>query len=625
MPKAVDKHPQHRTVGQSLYNPLRSGVASYEDPLSAIGDDMDAIGGQIGGFFAAVGKIFGLPTPMELIAGVANGIGSLVAGATELITGFGGFFGRLVGGLLDGSQFPIIDPTKVLNLPALLSGFQGVLNGIVRGWRRVPDAVGSVEDVEVIFGQARQVQFGLITLADLANAPDNAPFYVSPNPFEDVSFPRRDLQPVPTPPTETSTMAQNGSSVPSSTTSWSGTVINLINGHRHTIPAPTMSRPRYTIPAGTLALTVLRVTKNRIVNMVRFMAGGDTPTGAIHVGLYKIDPANGNHTRVYDFGDISSEVGTGTLIYECALEMTAEGEVTADAGTLFAVGILPIGAPFAVGGLPRQRSQPDPIIYPQGATEVLTGQTGLPATIAEAALNHDAAYCPWVAVGQTLPTTITPVMLVVDFDAYADNPNWSSPSVKNFRNNSSARWSIVNGKLIPNGPNQIAPINYRLAFLALQPCATDNMFSEYVIGSGWTGATPTVGRCMVSCNAEGTEGVMMQVAQQGSDPATITIETITDMVSGGTVKATSTGVVHALPNDVFRIEAVFDEDDGVTTFTCYRNGDPIPGAVWEDTGHVAHTGKAWRRCAYGATAASFSNTTYRAASADEWRAGDLAA
>lgn len=620
MPKAVDKHPQSRSVGNSLYNPLRSGVASYEDPLSAIGDDMDAIGGQIGGLFSAIGKIFNLPTPQDILAGVANGIGAVVAGATELIGGFGGFFGRLVGGFLDGGQIPILDPTKILNLPNLFSGFQGVLNGMVRGWRRTPDAIGSVEDVEVIFGAARQVQFGLITLADLQNAPDNAPFYVSPNPFEDVSFPRRDLQPVVTP-SLTATMTASGTTIPLAG-NWSGTIAGQLNNHKHDI-STTPSRPRYTIASGTIALSVLRVTKNRIVNMVRFMAGGDTPAGAIHVGLYRIDPATGNMTRIYNFGDVSSQVDTGPLIYECALEMTED--MLLDAGTLLAVGILPIGGSFTVAGILRQRSVPDPIIYPQGATELLAAQTGLPASITETTLNHDATHCTWVAVGQTIPTTITPIQLVVDFDGYGDNPNWSSPAVKNFRNSSSARWVIVDGKLMPGGPNQIAPISYRLAFLALQRMATDNMFSEYVIGSGWTGAATMVGRCYVRCNAEGTEGVMMQIAQEGNGPATVTIETITDMVNGGTVKATSTGVLQALLTDVFRIEAVTDPDTLVTTFTCYRNGEPIPGAEWPDLGGLTHVGTAWRRPGYGATATSYNNTVYRAASADVWRAGDLAA
>lgn len=154
MPKAVDKHPQSRSVGNSLYNPLRSGVASYEDPMSAIGDDMDAIGKEIGGLFSALGSIFGLPSPPEILAGIANGVGAIVAGATELITGFGGFFGRLIGGLLDGSQIPILDPTKILNLP-------GILKAWWNGWFNRTDGTGSEAEVTYVIESIRDaVLFG---------------------------------------------------------------------------------------------------------------------------------------------------------------------------------------------------------------------------------------------------------------------------------------------------------------------------------------------------------------------------------------------------------------------------------------------------------------------------------
>ncbi|MBU8833382.1 hypothetical protein [Mycolicibacterium goodii] len=38
MPKAVDRYPQSRGVGNSLYNPLRSGVQGWTDPMGAIDD-----------------------------------------------------------------------------------------------------------------------------------------------------------------------------------------------------------------------------------------------------------------------------------------------------------------------------------------------------------------------------------------------------------------------------------------------------------------------------------------------------------------------------------------------------------------------------------------------------------
>lgn len=602
-------------------DPTRNDL-DYDNPGGVIAEGAQRAGLTVHNFFKGVGGLFNLPTPAEFLQGVKDGASALWDAATELFIKPLNKFASLIGGLLSASIIPILDRTKVLGLPDLFSGFQGVLNGMKRGWSKVPDAVGSVEDVELIFGEARQVQFGLITLADLQKAPDNAPLWLSPNPFEDVSFPRRLLMPVQTVDGVTAEMDESGTTLATTTESgMNSTWRPALNNHKHNLTFAN-SRPRFTIPAGTLALSAHRITKDRIGNMVRFMAGGDTPAGPILLGLYQIDALNGNMTLVYDFGDISAEVDTGTLIYECALEMTAD--MLIDAGALYAVGILPLVGPFSVGAIPRQRSIPDPVIYPQGVTELLPGRTTLAATITETSLNHDASHSIWTAIGQTVPTTITPITGIVDFDAYGNNPNWSSPAVKNFKNISSARWAIVDGKLLPSGPSSIPPVNYRLAFLALQRCATSNMFSEYVIGSGWTSAITAVGRCYVNCNAEGTEGVMMQVAQEGSNPATVTIETVTDMVNGGTVRATNSGAVQASLTDVFRVEAVYDEDDGYTTYTGYLNGDPIPGVVWADTGGLVDVGTAWRRCGYGATAASFSNSVYRAAAADVWRFGDLA-
>ncbi|WP_349318852.1 hypothetical protein [Mycolicibacterium canariasense] len=134
MPKAVDKHPQSRGTGNALFNPLRQGVSSYEDPLSAIGDDAHAIGGQWNSLFSAIGSIFGLPSPQEILAGVANGVGTVIGGAVDFLGELGNRFGRLIGGLLDPFQVPILDPSKILNLPGLFENVVDIATGIFNGW-----------------------------------------------------------------------------------------------------------------------------------------------------------------------------------------------------------------------------------------------------------------------------------------------------------------------------------------------------------------------------------------------------------------------------------------------------------------------------------------------------------
>ncbi|WP_160145477.1 hypothetical protein [Arthrobacter sp. SLBN-53] len=508
--------------------------------------------------------------------------------------------------------------TAITNAALTLANLQATWNAAIRGWSGVPNAVGSAEDMEVIFGATRQLQFGQITLADLQNAPENAPFWESPNPFEDVSFIRRDLKPVVTYTATTASMAASGTTLIGATESaWR----NPLNNHTHLVTiVPTLSKPVFTIPAGTLALSVIRVKKNRIANMVRFMAGGDTPTGPVLVGLYRIDPITGNQTLVYDYGDVSGEVDTGPLVYECALEMA--GDMLVEAGALYAVGILPLEASFTVAAVLRQRSVPDPIIYPQGATELLAGQTALPATITETTLNHDATHCIWVSVGQTVPTTITPVTLIADFDAYSNNGNWVSPAFKNF---GTGVWEIVDGALTAGGPPALFATDYKKAFVPLTRCATDNMFAEVVIGSAgwsaeWNGAVVRAG---VRCNAEGTAAVVMAIHQQGTGPATVTIESATNIIEAGTPRATSTATFQALPSDRFRIEAVHDPDLDYTTYTCLRNGEPIAGAQWPDIDNLSPRGVAWRRAMGGSNAATWNFALQRAAAIDLFRAGDL--
>lgn len=498
-----------------------------------------------------------------------------------------------------------------------VGNIQGVLNGIVRGWRGIPDAVGSADDVQVILGEARQVQFGLITLGDLSAASKNAPFWVSPNPFEDVSFPRSQLQAVPTY-TLTGSTASGGA----------GDAAHTHGVGTLTVVAGTPTRPLYTIPAGTLALGAVRVgtdvadSTGVVRNTVRFIAGGDTPSGALLCGLYKIDPTTGTTTLVYDFGDVSDEVDTGPKLYECSLEMTAD--ITAEAGELFQIGLLPIGASFTVAGIPRSEIVPDPVIYPQAATELVSGQSSLPSSVTDASMTHTATHRIWVSLGVALADTVQPVTIIIDFNSYANNGNWSSPACANFQNSSSAVWAIQDGKLRVSGTSTLGAISYRKASLVLQRCDTDNIYAEIVIGSDWTNAdSGYTDRAYVRSNISGTEAVGMFVQQDGTADATVTIQTVADLLNAGTTRATSSSSFKADIGDVFRIEAVYDDTAGYTTYTCYRNGVAIPGAVWADTGNLAPRGVAWRRVAFSAHCASYNFGVWRPASIDAFRAGDL--
>lgn len=105
----------------------------YDNPGGVIDDGAEKAGGPIHDFFSSVGKLFNLPTPQDFIQGVANGVETVVEGAVDFLTGLGGKFAGLVGGVIDALQIPIMDATKILNLPGLFTKAQNTVNAIVSG------------------------------------------------------------------------------------------------------------------------------------------------------------------------------------------------------------------------------------------------------------------------------------------------------------------------------------------------------------------------------------------------------------------------------------------------------------------------------------------------------------
>lgn len=436
--------------------------------------------------------------------------------------------------------------------------------------------------IDTVFGAVQQVQFGLITLADLASTRRRVPFWVSPNPFEYVSFPR--------------------------------SLLNRDDG----------AKPTFTIPAGTLALSAVSIDEATTNNQVRFIAGGGTPPTHVYCGLWKVDQTNGDMHLVYDFGDVRGDIDTGALTYEVALEMTSD--MLLDAGEIMTVGILPVGGSFAVGAIPRQQIVPTPILYPQASTELKSGLSALPSTITDASLDHTSTHRVLVSVGQALPETVTPVTITIPFGQYDDTGNWASPSCVNFFSSSNARWRITSGVLLASGTENFAPIDYDMGFILKQKCATDDMFAEFTVGAGWPTVITRPTRVYVHCANDGTAAVGLFVSQLGTGNATVTIQTVTSMATRtGTVRATGSDVFSAVIDDVFRLEAVTDETTGIVTYTGYRNGNPITDCVWTDTGGVSSTGVAWRRAGYGSSMWTNINVRYPAGGAKQFRCGDLSA
>lgn len=502
-------------------------------------------------------------------------------------------------------------------------------NKVVGGYRRTTvtgQTSADVEEVMISVGQEILVaQESTITLANQQNAPRNVPFWVSPNRFEEVSFPRALLQPVPTIGSGGGGSTRTGSGLGVLDANWNAEERDAVQGHTHSAPSHThvmgFAKPLYTIPAGTLALTAVTMTQDRLVNVARFLAGGGTPPStALYVGIYSIDPATGTMTLVYDYGDQKGNINTGADLYETAL--TLPNDVLVDAGSMFAVGILPVGGSFAVGAVRRQPISTAALVYPAAATELVSGQSSLPSTVANGSMDHTSTHRIWVSLGQavdSVPEDNSPVTLTMTFNV-ANTSNWSSPSFQQY-GNASSNFTVDNGQIYGGGPTVLfGDVTYWRSALCLTPVHTNDHMAEITLGTGWDDNAYgyATDRAYVRCNSSGTSGVCLHVDATGG-AVRVRIATTTDLVSIGTVRATVSGIPYVV-GDRFSIRAVGN------VYQAYRNDDPIPGAVWTDSGNVVPIGKAWRRTAFGSGSRCTNGfTRYAPAHIDSFKAADLAA
>lgn len=586
--------------------------------------------------------------PQALVAGLTGAVSELnqirdilrglvvtpINSAIQDIKDWWTALGGKVQNLTSGGTLP---PTSVDSAAGGTSLGQDLLdtwNKIVGGYRRTAatgQTSADVEEVMMSVGQEILVaQESTITLANQANAPRNVPFWVSPNRFEEVSFPRALLQPVPSIGSGGSGTTGTGSGLSGIDANWNAEERDAVQGHTHSTPSHSHAlsyvKPTFTIPDGTLALTAITMTQDRLINVARFLAGGGTPPStALYVGIYAIDPATGTATLIYDYGDQKGNINTGADLYETALNLPAD--MLTDAGAMFAVGILPVGGSFAVAGVRRQPIVTAAVIYPVAATELVSGQSSLPATVDSSSMNHTSTHRIWVSLGQaveSIPEDTSPVTLTMTFNV-ADTSAWSSPSFQQY-GNASSNFTVDNGQIYGGGPTVfIGDVTYWRSALCLTPLHTNDHMAEITLGTGWDNDAYgyATDRAYVRCNSSGTSGVCLHVDATGG-AVRVRIATVTNLTSIGTVRVTATGIPYAV-GDRFSIRAVGN------VYTAYRNDSPIldgngDPVAWTDSGNTVPVGKAWRRTAFGSgSRATNGFSHYEPAHIDAFKAADLAA
>lgn len=570
----------------------------------------------------------------DILAGlVVTPINSTVQAIKDWFTGLTGKTSGLnSSGQINGTNIiGTIASGVVEGLDDIGEGLQDTWNKIVGGYRRTTttgQTSANVEEVMVSVGQEILVaQESTITLANQSNAPKDVPFWVSPNRFEEVSFPRALLVPFPTYAVSNGGVAVDPG-LGSLGTTWNATERNRVRDHTHQLNSNAIveiyRQPAFSLSAGTLALTAITVTQDRLVNVVRFMTtGGNPPSTALYVGLYSINPSTGEMALLHDFGDQKGNIPTGSDgLYEVTLTMP--NDILVDAGSMFAVGILPVGGAMSLAGIRRQHIVTSALIYPTAATERVTGLSSLPASLSASERDAGIVYRMWASVGQaveSLPEDTSQTTLTMKFNV-ADTSNWSSPSFW-ARGNANSNFTVADGKIYGGGPTILSgDVSYWRSALCLTSLNTDNQMAEITLGTGWDNNAYgyATDRAYVRCNSTGTSGVCLHVDATGG-AVRVRIADVTDIFSPviGTVRVTVTGISYVV-GDRFSIRAVGN------VYTAYRNDDPIPGATWTDSGDVVPVGKAWRRTAFGSGSRVTSGFNhYEPAHIDSFKAADIAA
>jgi hypothetical protein len=428
------------------------------------------------------------------------------------------------------------------------------------------DATASsiTKSAEALRNKAATAQNSTITLANIANTTRPVPFYVSPNPLEDVAFPRADLRPVPA----------------------------IDNGGGS--PAIVWNEPLVTIPAGQVVLSVVGTTQNRIYNTLGFITNGATPPATVYCKLQLVDIVTGNIVTEYNLGNISGNITTGTVGTLVDSRITLPNDIVAQQDAIWMVSILPIGSSLSLAGI-RRSDMPYTGLYPSYSTGVLNGQSAIPDSIADASLSA-SSYRIWVCLGQATQEDSSPVTVLDTFNV-SNTSSYLPASFNSFNTTSPDRstMSIYNQQAVCWAGASPADGNYYSSKLSKTPLNTDDHAVELTLGtSGWDASTynHVNVRAYVRCRNNGTSGVAMILDASSATSVRLRITTIANMVSVGTVQATVTGIT-GNPGDTFRIEA------NGNTYTCYRNDTAIPGASWTDSGNIIPINSNFRSVGYG--------------------------
>ncbi|WP_039823255.1 DUF7257 domain-containing protein [Nocardia testacea] len=151
-----------------------------------------------------------------------------------------------------------------------------------------------------------------------------------------------------------------------------------------------------------IMLGFIRATRNRSYSTVGMItATGDwglSPT-AFMVGVYKMAPGTGNLTKLWDSGDVKSQISASGTQFRLSMPT-----ISATQGDVFAVAVLQIAPTVGTAVRPllcvrhAQPAQPAGI-YPRSIFGYVNNADSLPATIAASSVLNDQDFLPWFVLG----------------------------------------------------------------------------------------------------------------------------------------------------------------------------------------------------------------------------------
>ncbi|WP_368681051.1 hypothetical protein R1X32_42815 [Rhodococcus opacus] len=457
----------------------------------------------------------------------------------------------------------------------IVYGLKGVTGGLI-------DLTGIIASVETKANNAQDlaeqahtevtnVGESIVTVVDTINSVSANPFYISPNAFEDVSFPYNDLKPSAA--LVTSAVADHRHSYDGRGTGNAFENTGLNGGHSHTID---LAQPLVQIASSRLYLVPVKCVQDRVYSTGGLATNGATPAmTSFLAGIYTFDAATGNAERVWDFGNVKGDLVTGSTALVQQRFLTTQ-DIGALKGGNFYFGFISVGgtAPF-VAAIPAPSFTRADTLHPKAMTVTLDGVSALPATVSGASVVA-SAYQLWGFLGQP-DVAYDPGKQYAHSDSFnrADGtnygPSWLTRGLSQ---------GVRSGQAVP-----LAVLQYgQSGALYLNPTNTDRQRSSIVLGSYRDPSSLTKTRIFIRARSDFSTYACARFNSS-----------VLEICSGSgfgneTVRASIANPVTMGAGQTYYIEA------SGNTFRFYYPGGSF---AWTDSGGIVPTGTQTRYLGFG--------------------------